>query len=227
MFWNLQRLGATTGDARLAAIEYVYRHRLNCDVMLFCELLAGAGWPPGQNITYRKTNPYQLCYGAMDDDSDSIDLGRFTPVSTPEYRAAGFPGGNNFTQLCDRAVAYVGVWGGAHMYLMHAPANHASALRVLSFLVCDLVARHGIYRWIVIGDLNVPPDVLQASPAMPGGRPMGEFILESGVRTHWSRRTDRTLDYTLCNFGDHAWIDSIWISPRRNPSDHIPVVITY
>ena len=227
MFWNLMRLGATTTDVRKEAIEYMTKNRLAPDLALFCELLAGATDIPAQNVSYRKENPYQLCYGAMDGAGNSVDLVRYAPDANDDYKAAGFSGGNNFKQLCDRAPAHVGKFAGVDLYVIHAPANHEAALKVMSFLVAGLVKHHGANPWMVIGDLNVPPEVLQDSPVKPGGNDMGDYILESGARTHWSKRTDRTLDYAVCNFVDQAEIASIWVSPRRNPSDHIPIVVTW
>lgn len=238
MFWNMQRVGKTTPAERHRLMQGVRKARAKAGRMFCCELLAGSTDIVAQNLTYRKKNAYQLCYGAQLEDGTNIPLELYLPTRTPAYAAAGEKGGNDFRQLCDRAVGRVpGLVDGVVMYIFHAPASN-NARKAVSFLVCDLVAKHGglvsqnptAQRWMVLGDFNITPEKLKKSRVGLTSGTIGDYILAGTVPTHpgWTR--DNTLDYALCNYIDTVpapVITPVRLSPRLNPSDHRPFTVTY
>jgi hypothetical protein len=234
MFWNMQRLGKTTAQERTRAMQTIRKTRVQPGRMFCCELLAGSTDLRAQNLTYRKKNAYQLCYGAQLEDGTNIQLQLYVPQASQAYRDAGYKGGNDFTQLCDRAVGYAGRADGVELFIFHAPASN-NAVKTVSFLVSHLVERYGgpvsqnpaAQRWMVLGDFNVTPDKLKKSKVP---LPWDEYILAGAVPTHPSRTRDSTLDYALCNYVNtipRPTIVPVRISPRLNPSDHRPFQVTF
>ena len=147
-FWNVRRLGAGSPQSKRDAIEAncVSLRRQKPDCIIFCELVGSAigGDANGfnvtpQNITYRKKNAHQLCYGCLAQDRHNLTLERPSPPEVrPGYRtwAASLKGGTDFTDMTNRAVAALpaGDVDGVtvYVYAFHAPANTLSAARALS-----------------------------------------------------------------------------------------------
>lgn len=222
-FWNVQRLGAGTDAGRKAVLTSLAANWKKPDAHSYCELLTSCDWPPPQNMTYRKENDHQLCYGALKQNGASFLLGKVTPEATDGYRDAGYKGGNDFTQLADRALAKVGKIGGAQVYVIHAPASN-NAVKVMSFIAASLNATHGTDAWLVVGDFNVEPEVLaEQNP----GIEINDLIRASGSNTHYSKANNswKELDYALANFPVKVW--------AANPSgwyphsDHSPILLQF
>lgn len=223
LFWNLRRLGEGSDDGRKAAINQV-RKSAAPDFTLLCELVSTCTYPPATNLSYRKPNAYQLCYGCIDSKGDFIEITRELPLVTDEYRQAGFKGQNDFSQLADRALGYVGqLEDGTHVYMLHAPAGSSSAKKAVSFVACWLHSLYGANeRWILIGDLNVEPDALEASNV---GIMLEDYIIEPAEPTYIGRNKDKTLDYALANF--EATVVRARVSPRFHGSDHYPIIVEW
>jgi hypothetical protein len=218
MFWNLRHLGAGTDEFRKKAIKTVY-DGLKPDYALFCELVTTSTFPAPVNLTYRLQNPYQLCYGCLDSAGNNFGLTRSVPTVTDVYKEANFKGGNDFTQLADRALGYVGIVGGAHLYVLHAPSGGGSARKAVSFAACYLDETWGnTAKWVMIGDLNVEPSPLALSPV---GIELGGLIMDPEVTTYIGPTKDKTFDYAMANFD--VSVGRARVSPRSHGSDHYPV----
>lgn len=229
VFWNIQRLGESTPEVRSKAFEYLWRNRLfnpPADYIFLCELLQGATFPTPQNLTYRKENPYQLCYGCLDVNFADVVLNTYTPASTVAYQNVGFKDGNNFANLVDRALGFTLIKYGAqflHTFVFHAPACKDSATKALFFLVCDLHEKlKGDIPWMVIGDLNVEPGDL-----VKLGLPfhLSDYIVAPAHPTKIGKTRDKVYDYVLCNFKANVRVQTIVCSPRHLGSDHYPILV--
>ena len=195
-FWNVQRLGATTDAARQSVLLTLAKNTAT-DLNLYCELTTLCTIPIAQNLTYRKENASQLCYGAVDVKGVHVKLTTKTPLATNGYRNAGFKGGNDFSQLAVRALAYAGKIGGAHVFTIHANSSN-KAIKVMSFIASSLNAEFAQTPWIAVGDFNVEPQVLAGAPV---GIKVGDLIRKSGLPTHFTASTGVTseIDYALTN----------------------------
>lgn len=227
-FWNVRHLSAGSDDDRKHAIGSTLK-AWKADLMFFSELTPQSVWPPAQNLTYRRANSHQLCYGCLDNTWTSQPLVRDTPTTTADYEAAtSFKGPRDFTELADRALAYFGTVnsGGqqVHIYVLHAPAGKGSAKKAVAFAACYLNQHHGNTPWLMIGDLNVEPDDLASAPV---GIQLGDLILAPSEPTKVGRTRDKTYDYVLCNFKDHAKIRTVRTSSRFHGSDHYPVCVEW
>jgi hypothetical protein len=213
MFWNVQRLGASTDNARRTILSSaMYAQAPN--FVLLCELTTASQIPQAQNITYRRENPWQLCYGAFDSNAQTIMLTRQNPYAGQGY-AGLFDGGNNFANLVDRALAYAGVYNNHHVYVIHSPANQDGAERAITFLTYALNARHNGAYWLVVGDFNVEP---QNTSAYVQGHIVNDgatFI--SGV--------PKAYDYALTNNTANVTVGSL--NPGGLASDHLPIIVTF
>jgi hypothetical protein len=222
LFWNVRHLGEGTDEARKAAITRVSQS-LKPDYTIFCELVTTSTYPPAINLSHRMTNPYQLCYGCMDAAGTFGTITRADPLPTDEYMEAGFKGGNDFSELADRALGYVGELGGAHVYVLHAPSGSGSAQKAVSFVACWLHGQYGADTpWILIGDLNVEPEKLEASGV---GIELEDYIIDPGVPTYIGRKKDKKFDYALANFD--AAVGRARVSPRFHGSDHYPIYVQW
>ncbi len=226
-FWNMRHLSDGTDDSRKNAITTVFKG-IKADYTLFCELTTKCVFPAFTNLTYRKESGAQLCYGCLDSDYDNIILTKYTPDATQAFSDAGFKGGNDFTELADRAVGYIGKVNGVAVYVLHAPSGNKGrpAARALSFLACDLNAKYKANPWMVIGDLNVEPaNLLTYSRTV--GIAIGDLILTQAEPTYIGKKTNKLYDYALCNFVASAKIARIKCSPRSHGSDHYPIVVEF
>ncbi len=214
LFWNVQRLGATTDDNRRTIIGNVF-YSVAPDLILLCELTTASGTPQAQNITYRRQNPFQLCYGAVDSGGGNIGLTRVNPPAGPGY-AGQFAGGNDFSDLVDRALAYVGFNNNYHIYVFHAPANQFEAKRAATFLTYALNAHHAGANWLVIGDQNIEPADLPPFVNNHAYQPdTATFI--SGM--------PKMYDYILTN--NYAGFNLRTVVPGGAGSDHLPIVLNF
>ncbi|MGJ4788451.1 hypothetical protein [Leptospira koniambonensis] len=225
MFWNTQRLGQSTDDASVKLIQDTIA-KYKPDLHILCELTTSATAFTPQNLNYRRPNDFQLCYSYYDARvGKSINLIKIVPESTDDYKEALFKGGNDFTRIADRALAYAGRVGGVHLYALHAPAS-GNALKAASFVACHLNESHQEDPWILIGDLNVTPDTLKESKV---GIDLNSLILDPGIPTHIK---GKTLDYALSNIDIRKDKDkrSIQIGVgdlNKDASDHAPIILTW
>lgn len=214
LFWNVQRLGWTTDDARRTIIGNVFYSEAP-NLLLLCELTTASAIPQGQNITYRLQHPAQLCYGAVDQDGNSIPLTRVNPIAGAGY-AGQFIGGNNFANLVNRALAYVGFANNYNIYVFHAPAYQFGAERALTFITYALNALHAGQNWLVIGDLNIEP--FNLSPYVYA------HVFEPNTATYIGGMP-KMYDYVLTN--NNTGMTLRTINPGAPGSDHLPIVLDF
>jgi hypothetical protein len=226
LFWNVRHLGAGTDEDRKAALKTVFEG-VDPDCALFCELTTTSTYPQYQNLTYRKENPHQLCYGALVPKGDGtlqdfIFPGIFPAYATDAYKAAGFKGGNDFTQLSDRAIASMGQIGPAKVnaYVFHAPGG--AGQKAVAFAACSLNDHHKAKPWILLGDLNVEPSKLLASGV---GINLGDLVRPTAEPTYLGKKRDKFYDYALSNFP--VKVARLRKDPRFHGSDHYPIVIEW
>jgi hypothetical protein len=218
-FWNVQRLGASTDQARQTVLNNMMKYWV-ADLYVLCELTTGCVAPPPQNLTYRKQAATQLCYGSWDANGN-VNLTAATPTATQGYSNSGIKGGNDFTQLADRALAYAGNVGGVPAYAIHAPAG--SGYKAMAFIAAYMNNHYGNNPWIVFGDFNVQPAKLATAPI---GIQVGDLIRNSGKTTHVSSKGKETeLDYALCNFP--ATVKAMRWTRWGEYSDHSPILIEF
>lgn len=226
-FWNVRHLSAGSDDDRKNAIQATLKG-CKADLMFFSELTTSSVYPAPQNLTYRKTNDHQLCYGCLNSAWNDVPLTRQIPTSTPDYRQGAFKGGNDFTELADRALGYYGTVNAygqnIHIYMIHAPAAKGSAKKVMAFLGCYLDSVHGANPWLLVGDFNVEPDELASAKV---GIQLQDLILAPDEPTKIGKKRDKTYDYALCNFKTHATIKRVRTSARFHKSDHYPIAIEF
>ncbi|XEC97421.1 hypothetical protein AB6A23_13190 [Paenibacillus tarimensis] len=238
LFWNVQRLGAgtpvefSTGVVRVANAQ-------QADFEAYCELTQACVVMTPHNINYRKSNKAQICYGARQYANVALPLPqpiiapiptqlpvtRIAPDPAPTawYTAANYTGGNNFRLLCNRAPADLGVIDGMQVYVLHAPANANKAERCVAYLACHLQNIHGANPWLLIGDLNVEPAQLAASPVtIPNG--LGHYIVRTGQRTH---QRNRELDYALTNDPGNVHVRRVRANYRFVFSDHFAICASW
>jgi endonuclease/exonuclease/phosphatase family metal-dependent hydrolase len=228
-FWNVQRLGKGSDLARTKAIKTVIKS-VNADLSLFCELTRQCGFPASQNLTYRKEDERQLCYGCLDAASKTVELDEVTPLVTDAYTQAGYKGGTNFRELTDRAVGHAKKVDGVEIYVIHAKAQSSEAEKIMAFLACYL---DDLYKtttpWLVIGDFNVIPEKLKRSRVGINLNDLMRYTRVSeptyiGKLSELGRsRVRKRLDYALTNITD-ARVSRIRCSPRLHNSDHFPIV---
>lgn len=220
-FWNVKRLGQSTAAARATVLQTLASQWRDPDLSLYCELSTMCANPPAQNLTYRRENASQLCYGAVS-AGVSINLDPVRLVASTVYRAAGFGGGNQFDQLADRALAHVGNHGGAEVYLIHAPSG-GRGLEVMSFVATSLAESYPADQpWLVVGDFNVTPEDLEAGPAN-----VAAYIHRPNVPTFRSHSSGgwAEYDYALANFNVdvRAMRSQYW----REATDHSPILVQF
>jgi hypothetical protein len=215
LWWNVQRLGAATAEARKNGLSAMIG-KVQSDMVLLCELVQTSTDPPALNLTYRKIATRQLCYGAIGADSKTPAVSKFKPTWTVEYAAAGFKGGKDFGKLCSRAPGYVQLPDGVHLYFIHAPASSGGGARAVAFIACHLHAHHGDDPWLLVGDMNVEPTVLAAKHT---GINLGDLIKPPNRATHGAKR----LDYALSNMVNVTVV----VEDGAMMSDHEPIVVEY
>lgn len=215
VFWNVQRMGEAGGDKLQKAFDAL--DKLSPDLTLLCEVATTSMY--AQNLTYRKKNSAQLCYGCLDADGNTKILQQAVIEATDEYREAGYKGGSTFSKLVDRAVGWVPSANPAvfpHVYVIHAPASN-NAVKAMSFIACALNEEHGSAAlWLLVGDFNVEPDVLAEAPV---GINMNDLIESSGRATHDG---GKELDYCLSNFPV-----TVARTTTKFPSDHYAIRIDW
>jgi hypothetical protein len=221
-FWNVRHLSAGSDDARKNVIKGVYEG-VKPDYALFCELTTKSTVPQAQNLTYRKENPSQLCYGCLDSAGNNVALTISDLQVTDEYKKAKFKGGNDFSKLADRALGYMNRVGGVYVYVIHAPAGSDGrpGRKAMSFIGCFLNKYFGKTPWLVIGDFNVEPDMLSESPV---GIQMGDLIKAPSEPTYIGPSRNAYFDYVLCNFKDSVSVARVRTSMRLHNSDHYPII---
>jgi len=221
MFWNVQRLGAATDDARIETIRSIYGRVAGMDYVFLCELTPGCDFPVPQNLTYRRKNSSQLCYGAINcETGQSIELEQITPYPTDDFKQAQFKGGLRFSNFTNRAVGKI-ILDGVAVHVYHAPAS-GNAKKAVSYLACYLNEHYGRNPWILIGDLNITPEELSTIGV---GIELDDLIIPPDAATHISRTRDTMLDYALGNFS--ARVQRVRCSSRYFVSDHYPIIITW
>ncbi len=226
MFWNVERLGDGTDKARKDILQERISD-LKPDLVILCELMQTCKYPTPINLTYRKENPHQLCYGVYDPATgkDYAGVKAYSPVDADvdDYKGAGFKGGTNFKQLTDRAAADIGVWNKIHLFAFHAPGG--AGLHSVSFLACDLNKIKT--PWMLIGDLNVEPDNLKKAKL---GIVVSDLILDPGKVTHMNPATkkDNVYDYALTNVqGVSIEVKSRFTRSTLAISDHLPIIVAW
>lgn len=223
VFWNTQRLGRDTDEARREAIGAVLAD-LQGDFTLVCELTTACAFPPAQNLNYREENAAQLCYGAWTREGYEVELTRMTPYVTTEYREAALKGGGRFENLASRALAYVGLARDVHVFVFHAPAS-GNARKAVCHAACWLDEEYGRsgQKWLLVGDFNITPEELAATQV---GIDLDDFIHPTGIDTHVARNgTWRQLDYALSNVD--LEIEPVAYHLWQGLSDHAPIVIEF
>lgn len=222
-FWNLERLGVAPDQTRQDAMIDVLA-TWKADVTLVCELSTKATFPPATNLTYRKQNAHQLCYAAWNNAGAALPLTKVTPQSTPEYKSAKQKGGNSFSQLASRALAFAGLVDDVNLYTIHAPASHM-AKKVMAFVGCYLDSHWGSNGlWLVVGDFNVTPEELIAVNTQID---LLSLIRRSKRFTHKSRKTNtvKELDYALANFP--CTVKRRPVDTWFDHSDHSPILVEW
>ena len=223
-FWNLQRFGGTTEQQRKTAIRLTI-DPFKPDLELYAELTPKATDLEPQNITHKRKNTSQLCYAAQDNAHKRVKLDKAEPQSTPEYRKLAIKGGNNFMRMrgVNRGLASAGSWNGVDVYTFHAPASKRATAAML-FVAFHLASKPGT-KWLVVGDFNVTPDVLQPLCA---GKGINVVTPERGRFTHFTRRskTSSTLDYVLTNL-PNVKVTAFLLKEWLGISDHSPIIVKY
>ncbi len=217
-FWNLRRLGESSDPTRGPAIENLYRRIKDVDYWLFCELNVSAKDPiRAQNLTYKAGTNNQLCYGCLDKNRKFKRLRLRMPEVTDGYKAMHFKGGDEFKNLAQRALGYMGQAGGAHIYVIHAPAKMGK--RAMWYVASHLHEKYGNTPWFLIGDFNVVPGVLRNTK----GRPfeISDYIAKSGLMT----KGKHEYDYVLSNFASQITVQRLRVA--RNLSDHHAIYATW
>jgi endonuclease/exonuclease/phosphatase family metal-dependent hydrolase len=220
-FWNVQRLGASTDQARQQVLNHMMTY-WQADLYVLCELTTTSVAPPAQNLTYRAQNASQLCYGAWDSNGQ-VNLMSITPIATPAYKSAHYKGGNDFTKLADRAVALAGNVGHVAVHAIHAPAGRSSGLKAMAFIAAHMDAAYQGNAWLVFGDFNcLPADLARA----PLSIDVGDLVRSSGKTTHVSPKgSESELDFVLCNFP--AKVKALRYMRWGLYSDHSPIMVEY
>ncbi len=225
MFWNVKRLGDGTDKARKDILNEKIGE-LKPDLVILCELMRTCKFPTPVNLTYRKENPHQLCYGVYDPATgiDLVGVKAYSPVDADvdDYKDAGFKGGSNFKRLTDRAAADIGTWNGIRIFAFHAPGG--AGLRSVSFLGCDLNKIKT--PWMLIGDLNVEPDILGAAQV---GIRLSDLIKDPGENTHKDPATlkENKYDYCLTNVKVDIEVKSRFTRSTLLISDHLPIIVAW
>lgn len=219
VWWNVQRLGATTDDARRLDLDASLGTFYPYDVVILCELTTRCEWPPSLHWNYRRRNTYQLCYGVVEGTGQvEGEPGQYDPALTPCYMSANYIGGNNFRLLVSRTPGLMRMVGSpVPVYFFHAPSGGGGG-RALAYLACDLNARHGANPWLLIGDFNIDPVALAAQPT---GVPLGPFITAPAVATHQS---GSKLDYVLSNNIPGL---TLQVGNGNFASDHQPILVSF
>jgi hypothetical protein len=254
-FLNTQRLGGGTYDIRRRRL-ITQAKKDGSPLMLLCELTGGCTFPLPYNLTYRRHGTRQLRYGAAWQGTTTLPIHRINPAVGPAYtnplnNKPFYPGGRNFRTLADRAVGQVippatvgaqwpgpaGGLGGVDIYVFHAPAS-AKALNVIAFLACSFEAAYGpgaaaglAPYYLVVGDMNVQPQTLLASPVFGNGATAAR-VVSSGGWTFYSRdratgpTNPKEYDYAISN------IPGLTVATRRSSkriagSDHRAIYLRY
>lgn len=226
-FWNTRRLGRHTDLARAAALTTISAQRHpQADLNLYCELTTLCLIPQAQNLTYRRPNRWQLCYGARDNNGLDVPLTRYLPGAGAGYVNTGFAGGNYFVALANRAVAYAGNYGGVDVFLFHAPAQAFAATRAMAFVASSLDAQMTYPHWLLIGDFNVTPFALGPTNI---GFQVAQLIRNQNVDTYYNPQTGigSELDYALTNRADVGFGRPMRRLRWMHFSDHAPIFIRY
>ncbi len=244
-FWNLRRLSGASSEEKDAYIKSTVK-RLGVDIMMMCEVVGDDSGDDneeesdgdtemtdaspfsivGQNLSYRKKNPWQLCYSCMDKDGKDVKLVRYEPTASDLYAKFAFKGGNNFSRLVDRGVAHYAMpvaSGTLHVLGFHAPANDASATKAVSYVLSHLSENVRDLRgqkWLFLGDMNVEPADFNART----NRTFSNWMANSGSATYHGWTSDKEYDYGFTNVS--GWeITNYRRTLRAANGDHNPVTI--
>ena len=241
--WNQRRSGAGSSKAKTEYCKATIR-RMKPRVMVATEVTTkkqrtGSFDFSAQNITNRKANPAQLCFGAINGDGNEVKLTPHVPQSTAMYTALNFGGSNLWRNLADRGIGHYRddvVQNNTTLFTVdnfffHAPsggskgAKPSKAARAISFLLSDLVEHgktNGFNYWIVLGDMNVSPDQFDAWT----NKVFAAYMVRSGQVSFFNRKTSSELDYGFTNI-EGAWLDTYRRSTRATNGDHHPVSLSF
>ncbi|HEY4370352.1 MAG TPA: hypothetical protein VGN52_00290 [Burkholderiales bacterium] len=228
LFWNMQRLGSGTPAKRMEMFEGVlaeaFSQIYNCDLAVLCEVVSNAVVSKHANVTVNKQaqivrrggaakQQAQLGYAAIDDDMDDVELEKLTMPSFKEVFGTTAPrkGGNIFAKHSKRSVACVDADGARKLYVYHANASAKAAFLVA--WVAESLRQENDGNFVLVGDLNAPPDAVKSALQQFGVDP-AKFVFVSDGHTHNAKEgATKTYDYAITGAGLAMKVRKIDIRP--------------
>lgn len=240
LFWNTQRLGSGSSQLKYALTEGVLAlafREYNVDMAVLCEVTSGLTIGPSDidkqvvvaKRTKKKTQS-QLGYGGISSDLSQVDMTRAAIDDYVIVTASGrqLKGGTKFDKQSKRDVAYLGQDGniGPHLYMYHANASGKAA--PMTTWVAKSCYEESDGGFLLVGDFNCSPALLQATMDKNDVRGPGIFW-DRTLNTHNAKHDDMVniYDYAICS-GFHCEvraIDTRGIIPKESMSDHLPILI--
>lgn len=247
VFWNTYRLGGGSGSNKKIIIEGVlaqlFHDHPNIEFAALCEVTSDVQLgdaPVGKNL-YRATKKGkgQLAYDAFDTDLNSLDLENadiddFQDVfGSKSYKK----GGQKFSKHSKRPIAYVGQYGGRHVYIYHANASAKSSF-VVSW-AAESIRQDAANAFVLAGDLNCEPPAFNSAIDLATGAPgyHANFTTPNNGNTHNAKTgLTKTYDWAVAgSAGGAVGVTKFDFSGVINTmgfqddprSDHLPIVVAW
>jgi hypothetical protein len=245
VFWNVQRLGSATPQARGEIMEAVLADAFEfhgAEYAILCEVSGSASLGVAnvnkQVQVFRRganARAAQLGYACIDAELNEVVLEQFKmPTFTdvfgnPTHRK----GGNDFTRQSKRFVAHAGTYDGdVELYVYHANASAKGAFLVA--WVAEALRLEDNGNFLLVGDLNSEPGAVRTQMQLLGTDP-DEFEFGEDGPTHNAKTgLNKTYDYAIGGMGIVPVVTRLDITgtiahftddPNANMSDHLPIVV--
>lgn len=244
-FWNLYRLGGSSGEEKKFIIEGVLAEifkQYNVECAFLCEVTGDVQLGQAQvgKQLYAATNKHgQLAYSAFNDDmtAHNLEKAEIDDFVTVFGNAPYKKGGSNFNKQSKRPVAKGGNFGGVDVYVYHANASAKSSFLVS--WVAESVRQDTGGNFVLLGDLNCEPSAFDTAIQCCTGNNQyhTNFQRRSGGNTHNAKTgLAKTYDWAVAgnnvgpvtvtpiNYGAAIQNMGFATDPR---SDHLPIVVSW